>query len=52
VSGFIRNENPGSSNRKGGENLPGLKNKVSRTMTIITGLVVPKSTPNWYKLDG
>jgi hypothetical protein len=37
---------------EGGENPLGLKNKVSCTMTIITGLAVPKKLPNWYDFEG
>lgn len=45
--GLTLNENPDGSNNNWSENLQGLKNKVSSTMTIITGLVLPKKPPNW-----
>jgi len=47
LNGLLLNENPGSSNIKKGENPFGLKSKVSHSMTIIVGLVISKSRPNW-----
>lgn len=40
--GLVLNENPDGSNNNWSENLQGLKDKVSCSMTIITGLVLPK----------
>lgn len=45
LDGPLLNENPGSSNINWSENLQGLKSKVSRSMTIIAGLVKSKFKP-------
>jgi len=44
--GLILNENPDGSNNNWSENLQGLKDKVSCSMMIITGLVLPKKPHN------
>lgn len=52
TNGLNQSEDSGVSSKKKGKNPFGLMRQVSCTMIIITGLVGPKTYPNWSKLIG